>query len=253
MSRLKLPTLGEMIVVGIIIAVMVALLFPVFARRGEPDAGLSCMSNEKQLGLGMIQYAQDSNDQLPRGRQGTAVEWAGQIFPYVKNTDVYHCPEDQTKGTPTRFVVSYGYNVNVAQHPVLYNYPTPEQTVLLFEVSGAAADVMRPDEGAALGATAFSAAGNGTDGTLTAGHAAPKYATGDLGRRPSAQPTQFTDPRHTGSSNFLLSDGHVKWLKPTQVSSGSDALKLTDGQMGAIHGTAASTQDTDYAATFSVK
>ena len=79
------------------------------------------------------------------------------------------------------------------------------------------------------------------------------YATGDIGGRPGGTVSQFDEARHQGGSNFLLADGHVKWFKPAQVSTGTDATTPNAAQTGAISGTAAGTGNANYAATFSVK
>jgi prepilin-type processing-associated H-X9-DG protein len=251
MSRIRMPSLGEIIVVGFTIVVLAALLFPVVAIPRDPHN--FCLSNEKQLGLAMIQYAQDNNETLPVGAHSTGIGWGGKIYPYVKCVGTYRCPDDPTPVAGANPVVSYGMNSNAAQHPLLSKYATPAQTVLLFEVAGVKANIMRPDERIKRGAMVFSAAGDGTDGTLNAGHATPKYATGDLGSRPNAASSQFDAPRHKEGSNFLFSDGHTKWFLPNRISSGTDAMMPTDGQTGVTHGTAAGTQDTAFGATFSVK
>ena len=252
MPQRKLPSVWEVLAVGVIIAVVAAILFPVF-RSHDKIPRVSCESNEKQLGLALLQYAQDNDEQLPQGAQRQGTAWAGQIYPYVKCVGVYFCPDDPTPVAGADPVVSYGLNVNVSQPLDMMEYPALKNTILLFEVSGVKADITHWDEGASHDATGFSAAGDGTDGTLRAGRAHPMYATGAIGSRSPALVTQIGDPRHDGGSNFLFADGHVKWLKPDQVSSGSDAVRAGDGQIGTVRGAAAGTADTGYTATFSVK
>jgi prepilin-type N-terminal cleavage/methylation domain-containing protein/prepilin-type processing-associated H-X9-DG protein len=87
-------TLIELLVVIAIIAILAAILFPVFAQAREKARQASCLSNTKQLALGVQMYAQDYDEVLPvlgynaqcRGR------WQFQIFPYVKNEQIYTCP-----------------------------------------------------------------------------------------------------------------------------------------------------------------
>src|SRR5438045_9113804 len=91
-------TLIELLVVIAIIAILAAILFPVFARARENARRASCQSNMKQMGLGLLQYTQDYDEMLPFGNGGasSAVGWAGQMYPYVKSTQLYKCPNDTT-------------------------------------------------------------------------------------------------------------------------------------------------------------
>ena len=85
-------TLIELLVVIAIIAILAAILFPVFQSVRENARAITCASNEKQLGLGMIQYTQDSDEKFPRGQyQDTAggpyLDWGNAIYPFIKNGD----------------------------------------------------------------------------------------------------------------------------------------------------------------------
>ena len=87
-----------------IIAILAAILFPVFAKAREKARQTSCASNEKQLGLAFIQYIQDNDETMPAGRSPASRRLAraqggpAQIYPYVKSTGVYKCPDDPTPG-----------------------------------------------------------------------------------------------------------------------------------------------------------
>jgi type II secretory pathway pseudopilin PulG len=79
-----------------IIAILAAILFPVFAQAREKARAIACLSNTKQLALAAIQYEQDYDDLTASGvnQNGLGSGWAGQLYPYIKSTAVFLCPDD---------------------------------------------------------------------------------------------------------------------------------------------------------------
>jgi prepilin-type N-terminal cleavage/methylation domain-containing protein/prepilin-type processing-associated H-X9-DG protein len=284
-------TLIELLVVIAIIAILAAILFPVFARARENARRASCQSNEKQLGLGFMQYTQDYDEKFPSSTYGL-VGWGGMIYPYVKSAEVFKCPSDPTQtrtgmGTSWR-VVSYAANNNITA-PVANggwtstvagswtNFDAPARTVLLHEVMLSGGFL----EGGEQNPTNASYYSPGSWGGPTAlvgrgGHGAGWYATGFMGGRGgtlAANPNQTnaataaaddggsglypsSTGRHLEGSNFLMADGHVKWLKGDAVSTGYQALSSTNAQDNLLSGHAEGAEYSGagaHAVTFSPK
>ena len=230
-----------------IISIIAAILFPVFAQAREKARQITCVSNERQFGLAFLQYAQDNDETLPThggGGEQIGVGWAGQVYPYAKSAGIYQCPDDLTPATPPAVPVSYAYNEligvdytepNFFQMAGVYALMTaPAQTVLLLEVSEVTSNVTDPQEqphGADYSPV--------TDGlsTCTGDNACQQdgpavttgaFATGLMGSRLPGFDQLYVTPRHTGASNFLLADGHVKWLPAGRVSTGQEPARSPD-------------------------
>ena len=87
-------TLIELLVVIAIIAILAAILFPVFARARENARRSSCQSNLKQIGLGMLQYTQDYDEKTTLTDYNNVYSWRDSIYPYIKSEQIFVCPSD---------------------------------------------------------------------------------------------------------------------------------------------------------------
>ncbi len=107
-------TLIELLVVIAIIAILAAILFPVFARARAKAQQNTCLSNTKQIVLALIMYASDYDQQfVVHGRRSQGLGWITKVSPYVKNTQLFDCPVDEAKELgDTVDVKGEGYNLN---------------------------------------------------------------------------------------------------------------------------------------------
>ncbi len=137
-------TLIELLVVIAIIAILAAILFPVFANAKEHAKQTKCLNNLKQLTFAFRNYCDDYNGIMPNVIcQDPWYDWAGsltqgalfhvkdgQIWPYVKNSETYLCPSDSKQpalsiaGQPTNYEISYSLNYQLGSAYVTNAYNT---------------------------------------------------------------------------------------------------------------------------------
>ena len=218
MRRERGFTLIELLVVIAIIAILAAILFPVFAQAREKARTASCQSNLKQLALGVLMYAQDWDEYWPMGyrARGRGVEeylpgwrnirwiaWYETIQPYLKNTGILACPSYEGRRRGIRmgynynpWVIRRGYSGRAGRYNFSGRVTHPAQTILLYDAWGAGRPCGYP-----VGQVAY-----GPRGVRCRGR-----ATGD------ARPLGGGDwRRHNGGGNVAFCDGHVKFLVAEQ-------------------------------------
>jgi prepilin-type N-terminal cleavage/methylation domain-containing protein/prepilin-type processing-associated H-X9-DG protein len=199
-------TLIELLVVIAIIAILAAILFPVFARARENARRASCQSNLKQIGLGIFQYTQDYDERLPGAWIGPDGEnklggWAfysvagvpgtkavfdmsrGSVQPYLKSVQIFICSSD-TQGATNG--ASYAINGCAVGAPTAGF--APGKSLAAFDET---ARWMLLSEEATIDLT-----------------------TDDAYQQLNTNPYSS---RHLDGSNLTFLDGHVKWMKPQKI------------------------------------
>jgi len=204
--KVKAFTLIELLVVIAIIAILAAILFPVFAKVREKARQTSCASNEKQIGLAITQYVQDYDEKYPaREYNGDADTWRIGVFPYVKATGVFSCPSNPsgTKKGLDGYPISYGGNYNSSPY---FNQDWGNMYPGYINGTGVFADAKGP--GVALASIDSPAQVIEVLEMTNEGYSDANI----LNHFTGANQDLFAG--HTGTSNYLFCDGHVKALRP---------------------------------------
>ncbi|MFO7945561.1 MAG: DUF1559 domain-containing protein [Armatimonadota bacterium] len=223
MHRTKGFTLIELLVVIAIIAILAAILFPVFARAREKARQTSCLSNAKQLGLAVQMYVQDYDGTFPKAIMYPACDmgelgynyghWYVLMYPYVKNGQVYRCPSRSKNGLNSTSTcaalgvkyseLGYGWNIGTTDGAYTdgfgYSYLDGEPYRHLAEID-------EPSRTICLGDISYYS-GNYRFLLYSANTA---YSLPDL---------------HNGGGNYAFADGHAKWLNRSQMH-GLDSAEL---------------------------
>jgi prepilin-type N-terminal cleavage/methylation domain-containing protein/prepilin-type processing-associated H-X9-DG protein len=201
-------TLIELLVVIAIIAILAAILFPVFARAREKARQTSCLSNEKQLNLAFQQYIQDYDERLPLYEYGDHWwYWEIAIFPYVSNLDVYACPS--RRGTP------HIYYDTAHGHPDWRRGVTPRSYGYNSALSN--------DKLASIDevATTYLFHESFNQYCYYPGWCANNGGIDEFKDRLSFDDGSNEAP-HNGGANFAFVDGHCKWLAAEAAYSAGD-------------------------------
>ncbi|NLO05374.1 MAG: DUF1559 domain-containing protein [candidate division WS1 bacterium] len=203
-------TLIELLVVIAIIAILAAILFPVFARAREKARQTSCLSNLKQLSLSMLMYVQDYDERFTVSSWGSSTfynsgsrRWFQAIAPYVNNDQIMVCPSvpNQKTESPSGsgyFYGGYGYNGYGTNNGNGLGYRHEYST-------GGSAGSQRPITLSQV---------EQPSSMIMLGE--PNNTTPSLRAYGSYLPTD----RHNGGSNIAHVDGHAKWYSAQQMDSG---------------------------------
>jgi prepilin-type N-terminal cleavage/methylation domain-containing protein/prepilin-type processing-associated H-X9-DG protein len=200
-TRFRGFTLIELLVVIAIIAILAAILFPVFAQAREKARTTKCLSNCKQLGTAVTMYLQDYDGAYPLAWFPSPAEYGFDValFPYIKNHQVYECPSNKLRpsdwpgykrsgvGAIPR---SYAMNGDLssgdqlrAMHVITESQVTnPAEAILITETSDTYKDTRPPDH---------------------------EIFTRNQDDVCSHIPYRI----HQGGSNYVFCDGHAKWAR----------------------------------------
>src|SRR5947209_17800124 len=198
-------TLIELLVVIAIIAILAAILFPVFAQAREQARKSACLSNEKQIALAISMYRQDWDSQGPFAGWPTTLvlytqDWQFSIQPYLKNMQILRCPSD--KSSYADRPVSYLYN----------NMMAPNRQPVIEAQLNAPADVVMLWDGYGPKQSPVQKTLTPVDGVTYPVNFYREYsAWGDLAEY-LADPADGL-PRHSGGGNVIDMDLHARWKK----------------------------------------
>ena len=247
-------TLIELLVVIAIIAILAAILFPVFAKARERAQQSACLSNTKQIGLGLMQYVEDNDGGFPcnpyeRSAPHTRL-WFHCLMPYSKTADIFQCPTHKgipgtyspSKVDPNRMLHT-GYDVvagPVPANPVVTAWYTSEVPAVSYGYNEVVIGAIngRPMKVGSLKAPAEIALfGDNTyfysyeteldaKGNPTAPHLVPltKVSYWYSGSKQTGD-EYFGKPMHGRGNLFVFADGHAQFVERTGPENGYGAYK----------------------------
>jgi prepilin-type N-terminal cleavage/methylation domain-containing protein/prepilin-type processing-associated H-X9-DG protein len=187
-------TLIELLVVIAIIAILAAILFPVFSRAREKARQTACASNLKQMGLSLCMYVDDHDGVYPRSRTAWGQDWAVAFEPYARNRQLFRCPSESRVGAWSSWQLGYGINEGV-----LGTRPPPD-----FGPPANEAELDHPAETVSVGES---------DGYTCYGSVLCYIAIHPTDLRHNILPR-----RHNDGGNVAFCDGHVKWYRPDELT-----------------------------------
>jgi len=203
-------TLIELLVVIAIIAILAAILFPVFARARENARRTSCSSNTRQISIALKSYIQDYDELFPPSTMPAGAQyvgWADASQSYIKSQQIFQCTSETTDPTTASGgdYTDYFYNQNLSGQ---------NESALTF-VSNT---IMLGD------GTPANAANCATGPGTTPPTGCYAWVSNENGLQ---TPPNNYSTRHLDGANYAFGDGHAKWLKPTRVTAAAASATNT--------------------------
>lgn len=216
-------TLIELLVVIAIIAILAAILFPVFAQAREKARQASCISNQKQIGIAMMMYVQDYDETYPTTYDDAGVQWYDKVYPYIKNGEkfnglsygrggVWNCPS---------FPDETGQGQNYGVHEALFQQSTstsildtPASTIIITEKGLNSGGYSQADF--VTWEWFWTADKNKNGSEISA------LPTNDRDKKPGDNPDAWEGSRmiryrHNGNANVVFADGHAKAMPKGKI------------------------------------
>jgi prepilin-type N-terminal cleavage/methylation domain-containing protein/prepilin-type processing-associated H-X9-DG protein len=218
MPKRKGFTLIELLVVIAIIAILAAILFPVFSRAREMARSAACLTNMKQIGLALMMYVQDWDGRLPGSRMGPGgpccsntgawfYTWREILYPYIKNWQVWRCPSAPYIGPSEELGGPEG-----CRNPTLPSLQPPPGTQLDYRWNSRFC--FSWDHGRGLSYASLDWFYDPARVIIV--QELPSYCS-DGGTWCNDVFSKET-ALHNGGKNYIFADGHAKWLKPQQTT-----------------------------------
>lgn len=221
-------TLIELLVVIAIIAILAAILFPVFAKAREKARQSSCSNNLRQMGIAQMNYVNDYDDTMQQAYNGlTSVisPWPDLLYPYTRNTAIYNCPSSTTPWTyqsaklkqtmDLSYIPNYGYAPPGDVEPQsLSDVNDPASLVAYAEMR----DIGDwPGWTGYWGVMPWPSAYQPVLRRLTYKEVMQAYEDARTGKAPTGvgdkMAPRVAPERHSGGANYIFADGHTKWMK----------------------------------------
>ena len=221
-------TLIELLVVIAIIAILAAILFPVFTQAREKARQSSCANNLRQMGIAQMNYVEDYDGTMQQAYNGLTsviLPWPDLLYPYAKNTALYNCPSAHTpwpyRSTRLQQTLELSYLPNYGYAPpgdvepqTLADIPDPTNLIAYAEMR----DIGEwPGWQGYWGVMPWPSAYKPVLRRLTYKEVMQGYESAKARKAPSGvgdkMAPRVAAERHNGGANYIFADGHAKWMK----------------------------------------